>query len=163
MLKLNQEFMDAFIESVRKTLEIQCSTEASPLKWFIRNTKIESPVALTGIVGIASAKFDGNVNLSFPEGPFLGIINKMLDEKFEHITPDLASGAAELLNIIYGNAKHVLNTMGYQMNLAIPTVVLGNDIHVEPISKDPILVIPFQTEFGKFYLEIIEQSEENSA
>ena len=159
MLNINQEFIDAFIESVRKTLEIQCTIEASPLKWYIKDSHVEQKIALTGIVGITSGKFTGNVNLSLTESGFLGIMNKMLDENYTQISPELTNGSAELLNIIYGNAKTLLNARGYEFNAAIPTVISGHSMQLTSVTKSPVLVIPFQTEYGKFYLEIVEHIE----
>jgi hypothetical protein len=48
-------------------------------------------------------------------------MGKMLGEEFKAITQDLQTGAAELLNIIFGSAKVVLNEQGYAIQKAIPT------------------------------------------
>ena len=157
MLKLSKEFIDAFVEGTQKTLGIQCSMSITPQKPFLKGTQPEPEIALTGIIGMSSNRFIGNVHLSFTESAFIGIMNNMMGESFSKIPDDLTSGAAELLNIIYGSAKSILNQQGYNIKTAIPTVVRGHLIYTKSITAGPTLVLPFTTEFGDFFLEITEQ------
>ncbi len=128
-------------------------------KPFIKGTKEMPLLALAGILSLSTSAFSGSINLVFPEKIFLDIMSKMLAEEFTVLTDDLASGATELLNIIYGNAKVVLNQQGHSVKMAIPTVVRGQVINSPRLNGAPILVLPFVTEFGEFYIEIIEKVE----
>jgi chemotaxis protein CheX len=157
MLKLSTEFVVAFLEGTRNTLKIQCGIDATPEKPFLKGTHPEPQVALTGIIGMMSDQFNGNIHLSFTESAFLAIMGKMLGEEFKTITDELSSGASEMLNIIYGSAKTVLNKQGYNIRTAIPTVIRGHDLRIKTVSPSPTLILPFKTPFGDFFLEITEQ------
>jgi chemotaxis protein CheX len=157
MTELNKEVVDAFVTGTKKTLSIQCSIETIPQEPFLKGTRPEPEVALTGIIGMTSSHFSGNVHLSFSETVFLAVMNQMLGEKFSKITDDLTSGAAELLNIIYGSAKTILTEKGYKIKTAIPTVIHGHLICTKSITSGPTLVLPFTTQFGDFFLEITAQ------
>ncbi len=157
MNTLSREFISAFIEGTKKTLSTQCGLEVTVQKPFLKGTHPESEISIMGIIGMISPQFKGNIHLAFPEKVFLAVMNKMLAENFLEITDELSSGAAELLNIIYGSAKTVLNIHGYQIKSAIPTVIQGKVIVSKSVGSSPTLVLPFKGDFGEFFLEITEQ------
>ncbi len=157
MLKISKELIDAFVEGTQKTLSVQCGLETTSRKPYLKGTQPEPKIALTGIVVMVSTQFSGIVHLSFTESSFLAIMDKMLGEEFSQISDELTSGAAELLNIIYGSAKVILNQQGYAIKAAIPTVVRGDAIQTKSVTTNPALVLPFSTEFGDFFLEIAEE------
>ena len=84
-------------------------------------------------------------------------MSKMLGEEYTEITPDLQDGVAELLNIVFGQAKTTLNERGYALDMAIPNIVSGDSVNLDSITKGKTVVVPFETEFGPFYIEIAIQ------
>jgi chemotaxis protein CheX len=81
----------------------------------------------------------------------------MLSDNFTKIDQELHDGAAELLNIIFGQAKVTLNNQGYSIQKAIPSVISGDRITTATVSKDPVMVLPFRVEFGEFHVEICSE------
>lgn len=109
---------------------------------------------ISGVIGIVSDAFQGSVVISFPEDTFLGVISRMLGEEYHKIDQEIIDGAGELTNMIFGQAKIVLNEKGYGIKTAIPSVVSGKDHSLAALTKGPVIVVPFTTEFGKFFVEI---------
>lgn len=161
MLKLEKKFFEAFISGTIHTMKVQCNIEISATKPFLKGTHPQQDIALTAVVAIISSQFIGSIQLSFSEPVFLALMNSMLGETFPEITAELTSGASEILNIIYGTAKTVLNKSGYDIKTAIPTVIWGHALKSTALTTSPTLVLPFSTQHGNFYLEITEQEKWN--
>lgn len=151
---LDVGFLNPFIDGALNTLKVQCGMEARPGKPFRKAGEEGVIVDIAGVIGITSPSFKGSISIAFPAKTFLGIMEKMLGEKFETITKDVEDGAGELLNMIYGAAKTVLNTKGYALEKALPSVVTGRGVHVRQLTAAPIIVVPFETEVGAFQIEI---------
>jgi chemotaxis protein CheX len=79
----------------------------------------------------------------------------MLGESHKEITPETADLVAELLNIIYGQAKTELNAgLGLDLPPALPTVLRGEKLSLRQNSSAPVVVLPFQSDLGIFHVEI---------
>jgi chemotaxis protein CheX len=154
ILKIIQPFIDGTLT----TLQVQCHTPAQQMKSYIKGTKDPFSSDIAGMIGITSAEFNGSICLCFPEATFLAVMGGMLGEKYDKITPDLEDGAGELMNIIFGYGKRVLNQEGYTLEKALPSVIRGSSLQVRHMKPGPAVVIPFQTESGLFYIEIAVQS-----
>lgn len=152
--KIDVQFLNPFIDSTIETLKVQCQTEVKPGKTFLKGTGPVITIDIAAIIGLASDAFQGNIAICFPKAVFLSLMGKMLSDTFSMITPDLEDGASELLNIIFGQAKRILNQKGYKIEKAIPTIIRGNDIKVRQLAQKPVLVLPFDTEFGAIHIEI---------
>ena len=82
----------------------------------------------------------------------------MLDEPFKEITDELQDGVAEMLNIIFGHAKAILNTQGHTIQKAIPTVIRGDNIRTSHLSLSKVMVLSFVTDLGTFQIEICSEA-----
>ena len=78
----------------------------------------------------------------------------MLGEKLDSIDDTVTDMVGELTNMVTGGAKKILSEKGYRFDMALPTVISGKDHVVTHISKGPIIVVPFSTEAGDFFVEL---------
>lgn len=142
------------------TLKVQCEFESKPGKPFIKQGNEPRNFDIAAVIGLNSKVFNGTITLCFPSSVFLRIMGNMLGEEYTEITEELEDGAGELLNIIFGHAKKILNdNEDYSIEKAIPTVVTGKGISTMKIKGSKIIAIPFETSDGMFQIEIC--SEEN--
>jgi chemotaxis protein CheX len=155
--KIDVNFINPFIEGALETLKTQCSVNANAGKLFLKGKGPEITTDIAAVIGLTSSAFNGSVAICFPKEVFLVIMEKMLGEKQATITKELEDGACELLNIIFGQAKRVLNTKGYAIAKAIPTIVQGSGMAVRHLTPSPTIVLPFETGFGAFHIEIATQ------
>lgn len=158
MAQLDVAFFKPFVEGAMNTLKTQCSIDVNIEKPFIKGQKPQPEFAIAGVIGITSPSFNGTITLCFPEKVFLGAMSRMLGEEFKEITNDLQDGVAELLNIIFGQAKIILNQQGHSIQKAIPTVVRGQNISTRSMTKALVMVLPFKTDLGEFHIEICSES-----
>jgi len=74
-------------------------------------------------------------------------------EEIPEANNDLMDGFGEILNIIAGAAAAKLE--GMQVNLALPTVVMGKNQQMHAKQGSPWVVIPMKfPEWGNFALEV---------
>ena len=154
MPKVDVNFFKPFVEGTLLTLKVQCSLDSQPGKPFSKESGPPVVGDIAAIIGLASAAFKGNIGLVFPKAVFLALMSNMLGETFTEITVELQDGVAELLNIIFGHAKRVLNDQGYDIEKAIPSIIRGANISITHLTKAAIIVLPFVTEKGTFFIEI---------
>lgn len=157
--KMDVKFFKPFVEGTIKTLLVQCSLESKPGRPFYKkDEKSEPQYEIAGIIGLTCTAFTGSISLCFPKEVFLAVIGGMLGETYEEITEEMEDGAAELMNIIFGQAKRVLNAEGYDIVKAIPTVIRGDSIVTRHLTSSPTIVLPFDTKAGGFRIEISTES-----
>ena len=155
---MDVQFFKPFIDGTKNTLKIQCGLEATPLKPFIKKNAPKVTFDIAGIISLNSTAFQGTIALCFPKQVFLALMNNMLGEAYTEISDDMQDGAAELLNMIFGQAKRVLNECGYDIVKAIPSVIKGSQIEIQHVSNEPVIVIPFETTAGIFHIEIANEA-----
>lgn len=148
-------FINPFLNATKKVLKIQCFLEATPGKPYLK--KPSDPMLmgdLSGIIGITSEAFNGSLAISFPEKVFLQIAEKMLGETHKEINTNIVDLAGELSNMILGQAKVELHTVGYQISQALPSCVWGKDHQVKVFGGGACIVLPFETPAGMFHVEV---------
>ena len=97
--------------------------------------------------------------ISFSEVVILHIAQNMLGEKFTKIDDEIADLVGELTNMVTGGAKSLLEIKGYDFSMATPTVIRGKGQKISHAGDaGNVIVIPFSTDVGEFYVEICFQS-----
>lgn len=152
---LDTEFINPFLDSTMNVLKVQAGVESKSGKIYLK--KKDEPLLgdVSGVIGIVSDNFTGAVVISFPEATFLKVMSGMLGEEYLELNQDILDGAGEITNIIFGQAKVILNEKGYGIKTALPSVVHGKDHRVS--SHDlggQSVVVPFESTSGKFFVEI---------
>lgn len=150
--------INPFVESTRKTLELQARTPSTPGKPYllpVDDKTNDPPISVAGVITIATAQLKGSVTLTFSERVILGIYENMFGEKHAAINSEVEDAVGELLNIIYGGAKSVLNhEAGFDLQPALPTVLSGEKLKIRQRTRGKILILPFGTGMGPFHLEV---------
>jgi chemotaxis protein CheX len=161
----DMKFLKPFIEGTVHTIKVQCSTETVPGMVLTKPDPTLVRFDIAAIIGLTSAELSGAVTLYFPKDVFLGLIGRMFKEQYPEITSELEDGAGELLNIIFGHAKRILNTQGYAIERAIPVIFRGGNGGGRPkplVNAKPVQ-IPFKTDLGDFLIEIMVEKIVTSA
>lgn len=153
-IALDVNLIGPFLTSAINVLETQASTKAKPGKAFRKKPEEQLTGDISGVIALTSDSFHGTMILSFPKETFLKIISKMMGSEVTEITSEIGSGAGELTNIIFGQAKVTLNERGFGIHKSLPQVVSGHEETGVNIEKGSRVVIPFETDSGPFSIEI---------
>lgn len=153
--KLDVDFINPFIESSVKTLNAMCGMkDINAGKPYLYNEEEELNIDISGTLVISSPYFKGSIAVSFADKVYKDLINTMLAQDSESIDVDNQEGAAEIINIIFGQTKAELNTRGYNLERAIPSVMRGHNHKINQNNKIPVLLVPFKTDAGDFFIQI---------
>lgn len=151
---MDTEFINPFLTATIHVLQVQAGIESKSGKVSVKKSGGSMSGDISGIIGIVSDSFNGSVVITFPESTFLAVMSQMLGETFTEMSQDIIDGAGELTNIIFGQAKITLNEKGYGIKTAIPSVISGKNHTLSAQTKGPVVVIPFESSAGKFFVEI---------
>ncbi|MCX7674312.1 MAG: chemotaxis protein CheX [Bdellovibrionaceae bacterium] len=155
---LDKNFLNAFVDGVIKTMSLMASTVVKPQKPLIQN-KFEPKGEIAGMVGMVAGPMKGTLTISYTRPAIFKILENMLGEKYTDLTTEVTDAVGELTNQIYGSAKTTLNQMGYQFEMAIPTVIQGQ-FHISQYHSGTTLVVPFLVDecSTPFFVEITVQA-----
>ena len=148
--RIDMKFVMEFVNATQEVLE-QFAGETKikhERPFFLQNEKLS--VAIRGKLLINSSYFSGGFFISFPQETYLKLCQIVLGEWHEEICQENRDFVAELANIIYGRVKARLESSNYRFQMAIPTIGEVEDLK---IYRD-IIVVPYSSELGNFYLKI---------
>ena len=149
---MKAEFINPFINSTVNVFKTMAQLNPAPGKPYLKHDKVTWGV-VSGVIGMAGDKASGNMIISFDEPCILKVVSNMLMEEFTELNNDVLDAVGEITNMISGGARRELGEMGYSFEMAIPIIVRGKDVELTQITKQPILVVPFETENGRFVVE----------
>lgn len=151
---LDTEFINPFLSATLHVLKVQANVNAENGKIFVKKPDDKFVGDISGVIGIVSESFNGSVIISFPAQTFLNVMSGMLGEQYTEINKEILDGAGEITNMIFGQAKIVLNEKGYGIKTALPSVVTGKGHSLSTMTKGAIVVVPFKSTAGDFFVEI---------
>ena len=160
----NRQFIKAFVNATLRTFFVQAKTQCHRGAIYVKTDQRARPLGdISGIVNVVTRIFSYAVLLSFPQQTFLNLMGRLLGETYTEITAENQDGAAELMNIIFGQAKLVLNLKGAGLKPQLPTIALAKDfsgLHFEGAPKltrldeGKTVVVPFSSDLGEFFIEV---------
>ena len=147
------EFINPFLESILNVLNTMAKLEARPGKPAIKTNEVAKG-DVTGIMGMASEQAKGTLAITFTGPVIIEITKRMLGEEVTMIDDTVIDMVGEITNMVTGGAKRLLSEQGYRFDMAIPSVVSGKNHVIHHKSKAPIIIVPFNTQAGNFFIEI---------
>lgn len=144
------EHINPFLRATIETFQSMIRDEIKPGRISLnRVPRIHADVS--GVIGLSGGA-QGTVALSFPRITALKVVSEFGHMKVVTLDETVVDAVGELANIIAGAAKKDL--AAYKINIALPTVVLGEN-HELAVPKDVIpMVVPFESKFGPFCLTV---------
>lgn len=152
-VKINLDFLKIFIDSSKKVLNEFCHLEKiNHQRPYLKTKENQITYGVIGKIPLKSQNFDGVFTIAFTKEIYLELINKVLMLEATEVNEDILDFAGELVNMTYGQAKFILNDIGYNFVKIIPSYEL-NPVYV-PNHKHHIVVVPLETEIGIIYIEV---------
>ena len=109
---------------------------------------------VTGLISMQSKVRRASVAIVFSDDVLTHIAEKMLPKgclELDSVAIDLVG---EISNMILGRAKGELEKVGYDFEIALPTMMIGYDYLIPHQTTSPILRIPYESSGGAFYVEV---------
>lgn len=127
--------------------------DSKPMKPYLKES--QNYKALGDISSIIDLKGEcrGSIGLSFSTNCILTVANQMLGENFKELDDEIADMVGELVNMISGDARRQLVKLGFSFSAGIPKIRQGVDHELKHSVNERVIVIPFNTSAGEFYIE----------
>ena len=149
-LDVDLEFMKIFITSTKKVIEEMGQIPGLKNSPPMLMSQLKEPlnIAISSKILISSVYFKGSYYIAFPKETFFNFYEKVVMEKCTEINNENKDFVSELANIIYGQCKKIFADLGFNLDMVIPS------IHMGEINYSVVIVIPFESPLGKFYLAV---------
>ncbi|MCG6551806.1 MAG: chemotaxis protein CheX [Candidatus Magnetominusculus sp. LBB02] len=156
-MPLNIDFVTPFVKSTVDFMTTMAQVEVKAGKPFAK-TDITAMGEVTGIISMVGEKHTASLAISFTKSAIVAITNNMLGGTIKELEMDVIDTVGEVTNIVTGGAKKLLVLKGYKFGISLPSVILGKGHSVVHTTKAPVVVIPFSTDNGDFFIEICSMS-----
>ncbi|MDH4468703.1 MAG: chemotaxis protein CheX [Bacteriovoracaceae bacterium] len=158
------DFSKPFIDATKKVFETMVFTTLECGKPALKEGvspygDVTVLMGLNGKVKIDSMElpFRGMMVISFPMPTYLKIASAMLMGEYTSYSKEIGDVGAEISNIVTGNAKRTLRTLGYMIDMCIPSTVEGKDYKISYPEQTKIVMIPIKCNHGEFFMELTYQ------
>lgn len=150
---MRAEFINPFLLSLINVLKTMAKLELTPKKPRIKTNEIAKG-DISGLIGLVGPKTKGSFSITFEEELAFELMSRMLGERPSKINADVTDMIGEITNMVTGGAKRILAEKGFDFDMATPIVVSGRDHTITHKTKGKIIMMPFESEFGRAYIEI---------
>ncbi|GAB6263715.1 chemotaxis protein CheX [Photobacterium sp. CCB-ST2H9] len=150
---MRAEFVNPFLASLLNVLKTMASMELAPQKPLLKKDEIARG-DVSGLIGMVGPQTRGSMSITFDEGLALEIMQRMLGERPNGINDEVTDMVGEITNMVTGGAKRILSEKGYDFEMATPAVVSGRGHTITHKSEGAIIIMPFESEYGKAFIEI---------
>ncbi len=147
---MDVKFVNPFVQAIGNVFRTMVQTEVTIGRPHMKADPA-APTDVTGIIGL-SGDVTGSVVLSFQLESAVAIASKFAGTDVEPDHPDFADALGELANMVAGNAKKDFH--GYEVNISLPSVIIGQGHKVSASHVAPQLVIPCDCPLGSFAVEV---------
>ncbi|PKF49671.1 chemotaxis protein CheX [Enterovibrio nigricans] len=150
---MRAEFINPFLSSLVNVLTTMAQLEITPRKPQVKKSEVAKG-DVSGLIGMVGAQTKGSFSVTFEEDLALEIMSRMLGERPSSINADVTDMVGEITNMVTGGAKRILAEKGFDFDMATPIVVSGREHTITHKSEGQIIIMPFESEFGRAYIEI---------
>lgn len=113
---------------------------------------------VTGMIDLKGSQATVSTAISFTKPVALEITKRMLRTEPEDVNDMVQDLVGEISNMMAGGAKAKLEEQGFNFELSLPLVIAGDKHEIKHSVDGPIVLLPFKTDVGDFFVEICSNS-----
>lgn len=151
-MKLDAKIINPFLEAAVNVLKTMAMVEPTPGKPFLKQDS-EAIGDVSGVIGF-TGQAQGSMSISFECPCIFAIVSNLLGSSVNDITDEVKDAVGELTNMISGDARRRLDSVGISLQAGTPMVVSGKNHTIKHITNGPRLAMPFKTPNGSFVIEV---------
>ena len=152
-MKINEFLINPVQESIVNILSTMADLLPRSEEPMLKSGEFDSG-DVTGMIDLVSAKNSGSIAISFTKPVALEIARRMLGLEADVSDAEVKDLVGEITNMMAGGAKAKLFEHGYDFDMAIPYVMEDSKKEIRHKVQGPIIVLPFTTDTGKFFVEL---------
>ncbi len=145
-------YINPFIKATINVLGVMASVKIKAKKPYLKKDEAATGDVST-IVGL-TGQSSGTFSMSFEESCILYIASNMFGETLTKLDAEVNEVAGELANMVSGQARREIESLGLLLDGAIPSVFSGKGHKIYHMTDGPKIAIPFVAEKGAFTMEV---------
>lgn len=157
-----KEFSKPFVDAAKNIFQTMVSCELRAKESNIKTANNMSSGDISAVMGLTGElerdsrqiPYKATLVFSFPYQTYFNIAGAMLFETYTTYHPDIHDLGGELANMVMGNAKRDLKSLGFSSNMAIPSMVEGKGHTIKYPAGTTVMLIPLETEHGPLFMEL---------
>ncbi|MFO7753711.1 MAG: chemotaxis protein CheX [Desulfobacteraceae bacterium] len=149
---MNVDYINPFINSAINVLNTMAGIKAVPGKPGVRRSSFGKG-DIHGFIGLNGHGINGFFIISFTRTCINEILSNIADAPADESLPNMSDAVGELTNMISGGAKATLSQKGFFFDVAVPSTGTSRPDIPEGMKGEPVIIVPFQTGKGNFYIE----------
>ncbi len=150
---MDTKFVNPVLSSVVNVLTTMAQLEVKSGKPVAKTDNVALG-AVTGVISMEGKRAKASLAISFSKPVIIEIVKRMLRMDVTEVDEMAMDLTGEIANMVMGGAKGILQEEGYEFGLSLPEVLSGENHVVKHPYTGPKILLPLQTEFGEFYIEI---------
>lgn len=116
--------------------------------------KVEIKSNITSMIGLGGG-LKGLLAVHCPASVATKITSAFLGMDVDEIDDDVKDAIGEIANMVAGNLKISYAAVGVNIELAIPTSIVGDSFYVSGIADSTRIVVPFLMDKETFWIELM--------
>lgn len=155
-LNLDQQMVDIIDKAIKETfssfmgfMPILKSTERKD------KSAADNRFEISGIIAFIQESVEGTLALRFRQSSILKLLSKVYGEELTSLDNRVIGGVAELSNVIHGIAKEDLNLQGYQYQMCLPVVIIGDNHSVVSALSGQKLIMNYDLDGEEAIVELV--------
>jgi CheY-specific phosphatase CheX len=153
-ISLNEKFVKVINKAVNETFGSFFGITPE-LKEIITDAKIEPKVDISGMIAFIQQELEGTLAIRFKRESLFQIIGPLYDEVLDVIDTRSTGSIGEFANIIHGVAKQELNAFGYNYQMCLPVIVVGENHNIISTFVGKRLLLKYDLNGAEAFLELI--------
>lgn len=109
--------------------------------------------SITGMVGLAGI-FKGVLAIHLPDAVAMAVTSNFLGMDVGEVNEDVHDAVGEIANMLGGNLKTILSSVGKDIQLSLPSTIAGEEYSYNSRDSGENLILAFQVPVGVFHVEV---------
>ncbi len=159
---MDANILNQFIKATGEVFEQVCQLQLRKAGLKLHETGEKFKVEVATILGIAG-ELRGQMVVVLTEPVACKFASSLLmGTPVDSYNEMAESGVCEMANMIAGKAAQFLHTIGYTIDISVPSIVRGKDVEISFFPRTPVFVLNFDSDWGNIQLVVrIEVSKDD--
>ena len=150
---IDVKYINPFVASAMNAVETLAKVKAERGQPHVKKLGEDRLYDVSGAIWV-SGRITGLITINFTRGVVCPLVGRILGEDVTSINGAVCDAVGEMANITAGSAREKMDELKVTFKISLPMVVTGRfQSHNFPVGV-PCIVVPFQTEYGQFTIEV---------
>ncbi|WP_240744216.1 chemotaxis protein CheX [Desulfopila sp. IMCC35006] len=146
------DISDKIIESAKEIFATMVMMEIT-VNGHFREDSIPLTDSISGVIGLAGT-YKGVLAVHMPSKVAMAVTGSFLGMEINEMNADVEDAVGELANMLGGNVKSILSDNGRDIDLSLPSTIIGKQYDFQPTREAERVIIPFACPAGEFAIDL---------